>query len=233
MMKAFLKQVQEIVVGYFFPLVFLFVFGWLVLSSDVFARDTRDLYFKMLDRVTRLPEGARAIPSLKGEERIAFAKQIGLSISGEKLFDPDGDTYDSESLVYLYVGDFSNEGFQQYAVVSRSGVEVYQKSSASGEWANRKLSDVIVSNLFPNGDMSRFYDPLPSNLAPFAFRWKGKTYLRYLFTAEDNDREPDINAILVCTYIWQGTSFRLTPNSSHMNVGVSKSHLNFKPNCSH
>ncbi|MFN7098000.1 MAG: hypothetical protein ACK4PR_10670, partial [Gammaproteobacteria bacterium] len=147
----------------------------------------------------------------------------------EDMFDPadvtvnaDGhfdDEYGSEYTLYL--GDFNNCGSLDYMLIATGGsmhvdtiVDAWSKSGAQ----LAKLSfnhDVIDGVLGGSGDMSQFYFHIAS---PFAYRDKGKIYLRFMQVPEaGNPNDPDYydaTQLLVCTYLWKNRDFSLVGPST-------------------
>ena len=89
---------------------------------------------------------------------------------------------DSESYM-LYWDDFNNDGKKEYLIIyvmsgsgSFSGVQGAY-SLADKKLTSLKFEDVVVNNLFPGKDMSRFHLYLAR---PFAVRKDGHILLRFL-----------------------------------------------------
>jgi hypothetical protein len=101
----------------------------------------------------------------------------------------------------LYWDDFNNDGKKEYLVIyTMSGSGNYSGVQGAYSLDGKKLStlkfdDIVVSNLFPGKDMSRFHSYLAN---PFAVRKDGHILLRFI---------ADIKKPTTSTYLWNGTKF--------------------------
>ncbi len=97
----------------------------------------------------------------------------------------------------LYWEDFNNDGKSEYVLVylgSGSGqysgvVEAFTK--AGKKVIPLKFDEMVISNLFPGKDMSRFHGFLAS---PFAVKLNGKVYMRFSDKLYDSS---------IVTYKWE------------------------------
>lgn len=108
-------------------------------------------------------------------------------------------TIDSSEYM-LYEDDFSNTGKKIYFIIflhsgsgSYSGVQGAYELNGT-KLTSLKFDDIVVKNLFPKADMSKFHMRLAR---PFAVKDHGKIVLRFM----------DDNSNSIHTYLWEKDKF--------------------------
>ncbi|WED42674.1 hypothetical protein [Legionella cardiaca] len=195
---------------------FLFFLCCLFISSftQLAARESDpDSYFSALALIKKPPADSIAILACDHDEKIKIINMI--KKSGSKL------DLDENGLrqITIYKGDFSNEGFVEYAVVISEGSihweEVFVYRMENNKIVDIKLNKIIANNFYHgNSEMMTDYSMREFNhhtANPFAVSLKGKTYLRFMEYPARSDY--DKTKLLLCTYLWQGKQFTLAgPN---------------------
>ncbi|MBC7538250.1 MAG: hypothetical protein H7281_05480 [Bacteriovorax sp.] len=102
----------------------------------------------------------------------------------------------------LYLNDLNNDGNKEYLLTylhsgsgDYSGIEGAYTIN-NGKVTSLNLDKIIVKNLFPNGDMSRFHSYLAK---PFVVRVDRKIYLRF---------QDQPSAKNIFTYFWHESEFK-------------------------
>ncbi|MDD4973768.1 MAG: hypothetical protein PHY93_05425 [Bacteriovorax sp.] len=102
----------------------------------------------------------------------------------------------------LYLNELNNDGKKEYLLTYlHSGSGDYSGIKGaytinSGKVTSLNFDKIIVKNLFPNGDMSRFHLYLAN---PFVVRVDGKIYLRF---------QDQRSAKNIFTYFWHESEFK-------------------------
>ncbi|MGZ3809610.1 MAG: hypothetical protein ACXVCE_16130, partial [Bacteriovorax sp.] len=115
---------------------------------------------------------------------------------GSAIFSIGSDSY------LLYGDDLNNDGVKEYLLAylhsgsgDYSGIQGAYRVNA-GKMTSLNVDNIIIKNLFPKGDMSRFHLYLAS---PFVVRVNGKIYLRF---------QDEHSARKIFTYLWHGEEFK-------------------------
>lgn len=195
----------------YFSLLLAFLF---LTSVPVFAYSTDD-YFQAVEQINKLPtDSTPVLPcNLAEKQQIVAMLKSNKEYAGLKLDKAGGLIDQWNEDVEIYKGYFSNNGVLEYAFVFTGGtmhantVKVFKR--VNNQLEDVHLDRIIVNNLFPGADMSRFYLHVAN---PFAIVKNGKTYLRFM---EYPYKEYNKTKLLLCNYLWEDNKFILTgPNLS-------------------
>lgn len=193
---------------------FIITYLFLLISLPVMAvksTDPSEDYFKATEQITKPPIGSTAILACDLDEKKRFLhlmKQSNIKDIEDIELADNGNIYVENEEAAVYKGDFSNEGAVEYALIVSNGV-VYVYRLKGNQLVDANLDQVIIKNLLPGGDMSRFY---MNTASPFAITKNGKTYLRFM-SFPGGHADYDKTQLELCTYLWQGKQFTLAgPN---------------------
>lgn len=169
-------------------------------------------YFKALSLIRKPPKAAIAISACDSTEK---NKILGLLKKNDKINLENG-----IEQITVFKGDFSNQGFTEYAIVTSEGSihwnEVTVFKLVNNELIDLDLNQMIANNFYQGKiDMMTDYSQreFSNHIAePFAIKLKGKTYLRFM-EYPGGRMDYDKTKLMLCTYLWEGNKFTLVgPN---------------------
>lgn len=192
---------------------FLIFFSLLFLCPKISFVRVSSPYLKAIQEMNAVPPGFVPVPACLLSEKdkwIQLAKQAAL---GPYILTPQGkisNAFHEEG--ELYKGNFSNQSFEEYALILTSPTMHTQTVTITrlqaGKLVEVDLDGLIIGSVLKNGDFS--IDFYSYTADPFAVVKDGKTYMRFM---DYPYRSYNINKLILCTYLWEGENIKLSgPN---------------------